>query len=80
MPPPPPEIRGKTPFSTRHHPPPSSLMVWVVSGFYVVFGIFGGRGWHVGVFRLVRSEGFERGELVGLKRVGERGQGRDREG
>lgn len=33
MPPPPPEIRGKTPFPTRHHPPPASL----VSGWCRVF-------------------------------------------
>lgn len=44
LPPPPLEIRGKTPSSTRHLSHSSSLRLREVSGFYVVFGIFGGRG------------------------------------
>ena len=39
LPPPPPEIRGKTTASTRHHPRASSLRSGVVSGFYGGFGI-----------------------------------------
>ena len=60
-PPPPPEIRGKPPSSTRHLSQSSSLRLREVSGFHVVFGIFGGRGRWLSGFGLVSERGFRGG-------------------
>ena len=39
-------------------PTPCVPCEWVVSGFYVVFGIFGGGGGQLGGGELVQEEGF----------------------
>lgn len=56
-----PVILRQNPISKPTPPTPCVPCEWVVSVFYVVFGIFGGRGWSVRGFELVQGEGFQRG-------------------
>ena len=60
----------QNPISNPTPPTPCVPCEWVVSGFYVVFGIFGGGGGQLGVVSWFRKKDF-RGGAEGV----ERGQG-----